>query len=69
MVATIGSSAYLHPDFSSVSGGNYGIPYNVVGNEHGQEEGQVPVRGAVRQGAVPDPASIPRSRADRTATS
>jgi hypothetical protein len=24
------TSAYLHPDFSSVSGGNYGIPYVVV---------------------------------------
>jgi len=32
MIATIGSGAYLHPDFSSISGGNYGIPYNVVGN-------------------------------------
>lgn len=32
MVASIGESAYLHPDFSSVAGGNYGIPYNVVGN-------------------------------------
>jgi hypothetical protein len=31
MVASIGSGSYLHPDFSSISGGNYGIPYNVVG--------------------------------------
>ena len=31
MVASIGSGAYLHPDFSSINGGNYGIPYNVVG--------------------------------------
>jgi hypothetical protein len=28
---SIGLSAYLHPDFSSIDGGNYGIPYNVVG--------------------------------------
>jgi hypothetical protein len=27
---TIGLSAYLHPDFSSIGGGNYGIPYNIV---------------------------------------
>jgi hypothetical protein len=32
MISSIGASSYLHPDFSSVSGGNYGIPYNVVGN-------------------------------------
>jgi hypothetical protein len=32
LIGSIGSSAYVHPDFSSVSGGNYGIPYNVVGN-------------------------------------
>jgi len=32
MIGTIGSGSYLHPDFSSISGGNYGIPYNVVGN-------------------------------------
>jgi hypothetical protein len=30
LVATIGSSAHLHPDFGSYAG--YGIPYNVVGS-------------------------------------
>ena len=29
MVAAIGAGAHLHPDFSN--GGNYGIPYNIVG--------------------------------------
>jgi hypothetical protein len=28
---SIGLDAYLHPDFSSVDGGDYGIPYTVVG--------------------------------------
>ena len=32
MIKSIGLSAYLHPDFSSIAGGDYGIPYNVVGN-------------------------------------
>jgi hypothetical protein len=32
MIDSIGLSSYLHPDFSSVAGGNYGIPFNVVGN-------------------------------------
>ena len=32
MVSSIGAGSYLHPDFSSVSGGNYGIPYQVVGS-------------------------------------
>jgi hypothetical protein len=32
LIKSIGKSAYLHPDFSSVAGGNYGIPYNVVGD-------------------------------------
>lgn len=31
-VASIGLDRYLHPDFSSIEGGNYGIPINVVGN-------------------------------------
>ena len=31
LMASIGLDAYLHPDFSSIRGGNYGIPYNVVG--------------------------------------
>jgi hypothetical protein len=31
LIASIGLDAYLHPDFSSIAGGNYGIPYNVVG--------------------------------------
>lgn len=31
LMRSIGLSAYLHPDFSSTAGGNYGIPYNVVG--------------------------------------
>ena len=31
LMASIGLGAYLHPDFSSTGGGNYGIPYNVVG--------------------------------------
>ncbi len=31
LIASIGLNAYLHPDFSSYSGGGYGIPYNVVG--------------------------------------
>jgi hypothetical protein len=30
IVESIGLDAYLHPDFSSIDGGNYGIPYNVV---------------------------------------
>jgi hypothetical protein len=30
LMASIGLNAYLHPDFSSTGGGNYGIPYNVV---------------------------------------
>jgi len=32
MIASIGSGAYLHPDFSSIAGGDYGIPYNIVGS-------------------------------------
>jgi len=32
LVASIGLNRYLHPDFSSIKGGNYGIPYNVVGS-------------------------------------
>ena len=31
LMTSIGLDAYLHPDFSSTGGGNYGIPYNVVG--------------------------------------
>lgn len=31
LMESIGLDAYLHPDFSSIAGGNYGIPYNVVG--------------------------------------
>jgi hypothetical protein len=31
LIRSIGLNAYLHPDFSSYSGGGYGIPYNVVG--------------------------------------
>jgi hypothetical protein len=31
LIRTIGFNDYLHPDFSSIAGGNYGIPYNVVG--------------------------------------
>ena len=31
-IASIGLNAYLHPDFSSIKGGDYGIPYNVVGS-------------------------------------
>ena len=31
LMASIGLDAYLHPDFSSIDGGNYGIPFNVVG--------------------------------------
>jgi len=29
-IATAFSGTYLHPDFSSIAGGNYGIPYEVV---------------------------------------
>lgn len=32
LMRSIGLDAPLHPDFSSVDGGNYGIPYNVVGS-------------------------------------
>lgn len=32
LMRSIGLDSYLHPDFSSVAGGNYGIPYNVVGS-------------------------------------
>ncbi len=32
LMASIGLGAYLHPDFSSIAGGNYGIPINVVGS-------------------------------------
>jgi len=31
LMRSIGLSAYLHPDFSSTTGGNYGIPFNIVG--------------------------------------
>jgi hypothetical protein len=31
LLSSIGLNSYLHPDFSSYSGGGYGIPYNVVG--------------------------------------
>lgn len=31
LTASIGLRDHLHPDFSSIHGGNYGIPYNVVG--------------------------------------
>ncbi len=31
LIASIGLNAGLHPDFSSIAGGDYGIPYNVVG--------------------------------------
>jgi len=30
LMDSIGLDSYLHPDFSSIAGGNYGIPYNVV---------------------------------------
>ena len=30
LMDSIGLGSYLHPDFSSIAGGNYGIPYNVV---------------------------------------
>ena len=30
LMESIGLDSYLHPDFSSIAGGNYGIPYNVV---------------------------------------
>jgi hypothetical protein len=30
IVRSIGASIGLHPDFSSIAGGDYGIPYNVV---------------------------------------
>src|SRR6185312_4444870 len=30
LLRTMGLSTGLHPDFSSVAGGNYGIPYNLV---------------------------------------
>ncbi|MGZ8771275.1 MAG: hypothetical protein ACXWXJ_09785 [Aeromicrobium sp.] len=32
LMSTIGLDSYLHPDFSSIDGGNYGIPYMVVGS-------------------------------------
>ena len=32
LMRSIGLDAYLHPDFSSIAGGNYGIPINVVGS-------------------------------------
>ena len=32
LMSSIGLSSHLHPDFSSISGGNYGIPYMVVGS-------------------------------------
>ena len=32
LMRSIGLDSYLHPDFSSIAGGNYGIPYNVVGS-------------------------------------
>jgi hypothetical protein len=32
LVSSIGAGSYVHPDFSSIAGGNYGIPYNVVGS-------------------------------------
>jgi hypothetical protein len=32
LMSSIGMDAYLHPDFSSIEGGNYGIPINVVGS-------------------------------------
>jgi hypothetical protein len=32
LLASIGLDAYLHPDFSSIDGGNYGIPFNIVGS-------------------------------------
>ncbi len=31
LVSSIGAGDHLHPDFSSIAGGGYGIPYNVVG--------------------------------------
>jgi hypothetical protein len=31
---SIGLDRSLHPDFSSIEGGDYGIPYNVVGGQH-----------------------------------
>jgi hypothetical protein len=31
LMSSIGMDTALHPDFSSIDGGNYGIPYNVVG--------------------------------------
>jgi hypothetical protein len=31
LMRSIGLGAPLHPDFSSIAGGDYGIPYNVVG--------------------------------------
>ena len=75
MIAAIGASAPLHPDFGSGlwDGGPIGIPYNVVPHTQRQGPRLVPLRLAVRPRRLPDPARTRRSRAGRarraTATS
>ena len=53
LIASIGLNAFLHPDFSSYSGGGYGIPYNVVGG------GRKKVRVRFQYAAQSDPGPYP----------
>ena len=60
--------AYLHPDWSSVDGGNYGIPYNIVDGGTPHPRCRVPMAGRVRRRPLPDPGRCRRSRMAATAT-
>ena len=57
MVASIGLNAYLHPDFSSIKGGDYGIPYNVVGSSVSKKKVKFQYASQSDKGPYPIPKS------------
>ena len=56
LLASIGLGSYLHPDFSAIDGGNYGIPFNVVGARAKEKR----VRFDYADESDPGPYPIPR---------
>lgn len=57
LMASIGLAEYLHPDFSSITGGNYGIPYNIVDGDAKKKR----VRFTWPDESDPGPYPIPRN--------
>jgi hypothetical protein len=55
LMASIGLDANLHPDFSSIDGGNYGIPYNVVGRRAKEKTFRFDYAGESDRGPYPLP--------------